>query len=369
MKVVILSEINWSFLRQRHHFITEDFANQHDVVFVQRIASRDLNIENLKLFLPSILRLRPSKKIKTQTQGSSNIKFVNSFYIPSDSIVASILNRIWYKLFLEKYVKDAFVYSFTPMIDLIEGYRFLCFDIIHNWWEMKWNQEVISKRLNLYLEKANVIITDSLPIFDRLRKLSLQSMPLLLLPGLGKDWFNFFQDESHKYKLKITSNKLVFFGNLRSNSDLSLINRLSEVYGVDLYGIVQDNCKSSLENCNIVGEFSQDQLMYKLLGYDAVILPYKNDEFSNYISPAKYFECLSLKIPIISNSHLEHLPLWNDVVVRFNEKTSSTELKKNIEITQNAIEDKSQEIDCILEKNIWEVKIKEHNKALLNEFS
>ena len=367
MKVVILSEINWSFLRQRHHFITEDLANQHDVVFVQRIASRDLNIDTLKSFLLSIVR--PSKKFKTQIQGSSNIKFVKSFYIPSDNIVASIVNRIWYKFFLEKYVKDSFIYSFTPMIDLVEGYRFLCFDVIHNWWEVKWNQEVISKRLNLYLERANVIITDSLPIYDRLRKLSLQSMPILLLPGLGKNWFNFFQTENHKYKLKITSNKLVFFGNLRSNSDLSLINRLSEVYSVDLYGVVQDNCKSSLQNCNFMGEFSQDQLIYKLSNYDAVILPYKNDEFSKYISPAKYFECLSLKIPIISNSQLEHLPLWNDVVVRLNEKTTTTELKKNMEITQNSIEDRSQEIDNILAKNIWEVKIKEHNKALLNEFS
>ena len=366
MKVVILSEINWSFLRQRHHFITENFAKQHDVVFVERILSREISFKNLKSFL--LNKLRSSKNNRVQIKNHSNIKFVKSFYIPSNSIVAKILNRIWYKFFLEKYVKDAFVYSFTPMIDLVEGYRCLCFDIIHNWWDLKWNQEVISKRLNLYLKKADAVITDSSPINDRLTMLNLQSSTKLLLPGLSKEWFDFFQTESQVSKKKISSNRLVFFGNLRSNSDLSLISRLSEMYKIDLYGVVQDSCKNFIQNCNLMGEFCQKQLMRKLLDYDAVILPYKNEEFSNYISPAKYFECLSLKIPIISNSHLDHLTLWNKVKVQFNEQTDIKELKENLEITSNFIEKNHYEIDKILSENIWEVKIQKHNKALIDEF-
>tara|TARA_B100001027_G_scaffold170530_1_gene122024 strand:- start:8917 stop:10029 length:1113 start_codon:yes stop_codon:yes gene_type:complete len=367
MKVVILSEINWSFLRQRHHFITEDFAKHHDVVFVERIVSRELSFKNLKSFL--LNKLRSSKKIKVQIQSRPNIKFVKSFYIPSNSILATILNRLWYKLFLEKYVKDAFVYSFTPMIDLVQGYHCLCFDIIHNWWDMKWNQKVISKRLNLYLKKADAIITDSPRINDRLAELNLQSSPRLLIPGLSKRWFDFFQIESREYKKKISSNRLVFFGNLRSNSDLSLVRRLSEIYKVDLYGVVQDNCKNFIQNCNLMGEFCQEKLMHKLLDYDAVILPYENEEFSKYISPAKYFECLSLKIPIITNSELDHLPLWNEVKVQFNKQINRAELKKNLEITNRLIENSHSEIDKVLSENIWELKIQKHNKALIDEFT
>ena len=367
MKVVILSEIDWSFLRQRHHFITEDFANQNDVVFVERVVSRDISIKNLKFFF--LYRLKQFKKNNSKVQSRSNIKFVKSFYIPSDNIFARVLNRIWYKLFLEKHVKNALVYSFTPMIDMIEGYRSLCFDIIHNWWEIKWNQEVVAKRLNLYLEKASIVVTDSLPIYNRLNQLSLQSAPVLLSPGLGKKWLDFFQQEVFTRQEKTVKNKLVFFGNLRSNSDLSLIRRLSEIYCVDLYGIVQGKFKNSLQNCNFLGEFCQDQLMHKLLGYDAVILPYKNDEFSKNISPAKYFECLSLKIPIISNSKFDHLPLWNDLSIRFDEQDTITELKNNLDITYQYIENNSKLIDKVLAKNVWEEKIHEHNRALLNEFS
>ena len=365
MKVVILSEINWSFLKQRHHFIAEDFANQYDVVFVERIASRDLSSKNLRLFL--LNKLRQSRKRRLLPLSDTNIKFVKSLYIPSDSFAAKTFNRIWYKLFLKRYVNDAFVYSFTPMIDLLDGHRCLCFDIIHNWWEMSWNQDVIAKRLNLYLEKSNVVITDSLPIYDRLHKRSLSVAPVLLLPGLSKNWLEFFQKEEHARNVKIASNKLVFFGNLRSNSDLTLVSRLSEICTIDLYGVVQDDCKSAVQNCNLKGEFSQDQLMSKLMGYDAVILPYADDAFSKYISPAKYFECLALRIPIISNSKLDHLPFWDDVAVQFDENHTVTDLRRNLEETDRLIESNWSAIYKSLASNVWEVKIQEHNRALLVE--
>ena len=56
MKVVIYSEIDWSFLEQRHHFIARRFRDEgFEVVFYQRVVGRIPTIRDIRVLLKSFL--------------------------------------------------------------------------------------------------------------------------------------------------------------------------------------------------------------------------------------------------------------------------------------------------------------------------
>ena len=63
-----------------------------------------------------------------------------------------------------------------------------------------------------------------------------------------------------------------------------------------------------------LGKYEVAELVSHLCNADALLLPYDRSKFSQTIFPAKYFEAMALGLPIISDSKMVHLPLWNDLV-------------------------------------------------------
>ena len=350
MKFIIVSEIEISFLKQRHHYIAEEFSKYGDVIFIERVASRSFTIKNVSKYLYGFIRNFKFFN-RSAIVNKGNITTLKSFYIPSNSVLALLYNKFLFKFLYQHHFKDSFVYTFTPTFNF-HGSKYVCFDIIHNWWDMPWNKKYIEIKLSNLLKNSDLVICDTKPIFD---KLDNKINKKLMLPGLSNKWLDGCRNTQIKNNFDKKLKNIVFFGNLRSNSDLQLIKDLSQNYHIDIYGLIQEDCKFILNNnCVYKGKLSQEDLVIKLQDYDCVLLPYKNDDFSRFISPAKYFECIALKVPIISNSNLSALPLWDKLTIKAEKGIVCIDnylsVKEFIKLNEKLV-------DEIIEDNIWEKKV------------
>ena len=138
------------------------------------------------------------------------------------------------------------------------------------------------------------------------------------MPGAGQAWL------SEKSPPDFTSPRLCFFGNLRGNSDLELVERLRDLFDVKIFGRVDITAGRLSQRFNDVEAVSNDLLPQRLT-YNTLLLPYTDDEFSTTIAPAKCFEALATGMVILTRSDLSHLPGAADFVFRWNRDWSEAE--------------------------------------------
>ena len=277
--------------------------------------------------------------------------------IPSDMIFFRIFNYLLYRIYYKKFFIDSVIYQFTPMFNFDKNDpKFQVLDIIHNWWDMPWNQNQIKKQLQQKIKNSDLIISDSKSLMSSKQI----SDYLLIEPGLSSKWYKFFEQ---KKPVKNTIKNVLFFGNLRENSDQDLIINLSlKGVQIDCFGLIDESLSiKTREHINYKGKKSQLDLLDFINKYDAVLLPYKYEKFSQFISPAKYFECLALKMPILTNSNFNHLKYWENVTLNIN--NFEDEHSRIFDFLQSNLD----EINSFLREQIWESRTDKIYKRIINE--
>ncbi len=317
-KVILYSEINWLFLRQRHHYIADYFASRgYQVYFVSRVVSR---IPGFTEIIRRLFNRRKSYIANNYNQGGAKPIFIKSFFLPSTNIFFKIYNLILWIFFYSHLNKNSIVYVFVNNPQIIGCFNFnlrlnflskpskIVFDLIHNWWDFPYNRAHHIENVKVLCSYSDTLITDSNKLFNlHCNEYNLN----VILPGVDDAWF------INKKKCKIDKLiKVIFFGNFRFNSDLDLIKKLIDTEGVvvDFYGNIDQSVYYF--NLNYRGTFNLKEVANILPSYDFTVLPYARNKFSSTISPSKYFECLATGLPILSNSELDHLPGWRDFIIQ-----------------------------------------------------
>lgn len=357
--IVIFSEIDWKFLRQRHHVIAEYFHDKgYKVIFVQRVFSRIPSASELiDLFCKKILAYLKNNKIKDE---STEIILKKSLYLPSNNRIINIYNKIISKYYYKYICEDSICYFFTPTPQILLKYlkrnnSLVIFDIIHNWWGMPWNKAFNKNNANLLCVNSDLLITDSSPIANFVESKFSKKISIML-PGVSNEWLKYCNckpDSNLSNNKKLSS---IFFGNLRSNSDIELLNDIAKTgVIVHIYGFLSNNVEISLHSSIIFfNAVPQERLVSQADDYDFVLLPYAQNEFSKYITPAKYFECLALGKPILSRSSLRHLEGWDKFVFdpyNSNKKVDFLYLESILD--QYKKFDKSLDAKAIANSNSW----------------
>ena len=232
-KVIIYSEISWDFLEQRHHHLAKYLAGKdYQIEFVQRVVSRVPSAREIVTRLwkrRAELSTNPVSKVIPR-----QLTIRSSLFLPPIIPLSGIYNWIlWF--FLERpRQRNAIVYSFVNNPYVIGGdypisalHNTSVFDIIHNWWEFPWHKQAHRALVNKNVRLFDKIVTDSPVIAERL--FSLNISPHIMLPGVGAEWLNIASSST-----KISP---VFFGNLRSNSDLELVKRMSAEHDTHLLSV------------------------------------------------------------------------------------------------------------------------------------
>lgn len=318
-KIVIFSEIDWKFLRQRHHVIAEYFHDKgYKVIFIQRVFSRVPRASELiDLFCKKILTYLRNNKIEDEP---TEIILKKSLYLPINNKIAYTYNIIISKFYYKYICENSICYFFSPTPQILLKYlkrnnSLVIFDIIHNWWSMPWNKPFNNNNSNLLCENSDLLITDSAPIANFVENKFSKEISIVL-PGVSNEWLNYCNSKPDSNLSKNKQLSSIFFGNLRSNSDIELLNDIAKTgVIVHIYGFLSNNVEISLHSSILFfNAVSQECLVGLADDYDFVLLPYAQNEFSKYITPAKYFECLALGKPILSRSSLIHLEGWDKFV-------------------------------------------------------
>ena len=317
-KYILFSEISYSFLRQRHQIFAEILSDHFNVVFIERIPSRvpkDLLIRFIK-------RICTKKRNDRRSHTKDNITLVASFLAPPINKIFEFYNYCRILVILKRVNRGDIVHIFsnTPLIAKIAKNKgcIIIFDVIHNWQYFPYHNDTHRSNYKKLLEIADLVLCDSEPVISQMEEFSNieKSKILYVPPGVEQEWF-LKRDVSSIAPGK--SKKIIFFGNLRANSDLSLCREISRLENTELkiYGLLDPSLgRESIEYFNqyYSGKLAIDQLVKKVGEADAILLPYDKTDLSKTIFPAKYFEALATGKPVISNSKMLHLPGWAEVV-------------------------------------------------------
>lgn len=374
-KLIIFAEIEWSFLTQRHQILAQGLAEEgYTVQYVQRIPSRMPSVKKvlglLKLFF-SVLILR--KKLHTRAPNSKNsVALLTSFYLPPTNKINQLVNKFIVARYYANKLRDGIAYVYTPtaadLIDYKNEHNFsVVFDIVHNWRELPWNNKGLLSCHHKLMKNADALFCDSRPLLEDLQKTYKREIELLT-PGVTQDWIMQCQKFSTSLSSRRAPFNAVFYGNLRANSDIELLEFVAENnVKLTIYGIMTDEVRARLKDKVIhYPPIAQNKLVAELERFDFVILPYSNDRFSQWISPAKYYEVVALGKPIISRSKLNHLESWDKLVYNLDLDSHDVETTLTAALNDFRAQNKMQIACKLADENTWEKKIRiVHNRLEL----
>lgn len=324
MKILIVSEVGWGFLRQRHHEVALHFASKGwEVTFIGPTLFRIPTLKRIFNKVSNSIQSGASNKnlvaerVKIETP--ENLRIKKSFIIPNTFF------KYWntvYSKYLLKTSNFNLIYSFTPSVNEIicekKMWERLVFDIIHNWWNIPSKPEDFDNKFEFLMQNAGAIVTDSSDIFKRLNRRQHSKQKHLMLPGL-----NLPKNYSVKSRTKDNNTlKFLFFGNLRQNSDIELLNKLAsiEYVSITVIGIMDASIINQVaKEIEYRGSMSQGEIFDISAEFDGLLLPYKQDAFSTTISPAKFYECLVMDRLIITRSDLSIFKGYEDYILQLND--------------------------------------------------
>lgn len=320
MRYFIFSEISYDFLKQRHQILAEKLNKHYDILFIERVPSR-LPGDVLTRIYKGI-RERGRKQSRKKKSVGNYIETFKSMMLPDLNGVFRVYNSIRLRRLLKRAARGDIIhlYANNPSIAAAAKRKgcFLIVDIVHNWWCFPYHAQTQRRNINKVVNLADLVISDSELTLSLAKQNCSDSDKefLLLPPGVDDLWFSTSIKDDFQ---ETTEFKASFFGNLRANSDLELLRELSTIERtkIEILGLLDQSLPSNEYkwlNKFYDGNYKVSDLVSKLKTADAILLPYDRSAFSSSIFPAKYFEAMALGKPIISNSQMTHLPMWNKFI-------------------------------------------------------
>lgn len=306
--VIFFSEVDWDYLRQRHHFFAENYAKRgHNVLYVGRIGLRYPMLKEVFSHGINRIKYKPHK-----TSEVNGVDLIGITLLPPLNFLFNFFNKLvgLQQLADSITTSEVIIHCYQPtslILDFIEiciGRNIdvkLVYDCVQDYRHHPARTIDLIANEKKLLSKCNLVIADSFVNFDRLTCLCDK---ILVPPGVDIDHF----DLSKLKKKTFSRNekiKLLYYGNIRKDLDINIINTIggSTTFDLTLVGLL--NIEKSMLNTNIevLKAVDYSYLPELIKEYDALLLPYDiHNPFVEAIIPAKFFECLRTGLPILSTA-------------------------------------------------------------------
>lgn len=302
-QILFFSEVNWDYLRQRHHFFSELYSNKNKVFYFGKIGLRYPKFSDLNSFKIS------SKKEEAGL--SEKIIFPKIIFLPPLNLIFNFINRLFRIpkiLSLLDKKTDVVLHFYQPtklifdLIDVLKKNNFkvkIVYDCVQDYrYHPGTNDTLINNEINL-VKKSDIVLADSVINLNRLKK---YTDDILLIPP-GVDLEHFKIPLKLNEFVKTSKIKLLYYGNIRKDLDIDLINKISEYKNIELTLVGLLNLNSSIlsNNIKILPSIPYKDLPLLISNFDSLLLPYDiNNIFTQAIIPAKFYECLATMLPIFS---------------------------------------------------------------------
>jgi glycosyltransferase involved in cell wall biosynthesis len=365
--VVILSGVRWDFLWQRHHILATLFARAgYPTVFVETtgLANPRLNTDTFRKVALRIPRSRDQKP-----SGEKRLTVYAPLAAPPTHRVFRRLNR---GFFVPRMVRDLrkisgedpIILAYPPTrttLEVISGLRprLVLYDCSDDYEHFPGAPKDIAATERELLQRADLVSCTSTRLLEKARPLR----PDAFLSGPAVDYARFavLQDIHPKKEIRT----VCFFGHLsRERTDFSALLAVADAgFEVRLLGDLGRVEKGFLKTPGIDhrGKVSPAKLPAALAGVDAFVLPYKINELTRSISPAKTYECLATGKPVVAAPLPALEELAGHVYLARKPEDYANILRSLGELET---EEKTRARIELARRNSWEVRFKEIEGAL-----
>ena len=327
-KYAILSEIPYSYLKQRHQIFSDIIATRDKVLYIQTFYYNSLSLASfLRILWRRVLVASPLSRYQgasNTVNRSSNIDIINLFAFPRIRLFPIYLLNpllLWFQFRLVHRISVNFslFYSPTYYSYLVLNYlnsKFIAWDNVHDYSaHPSYPIDLLRRDLTWLLPITDFYLCDnpinyrnlpavdtyikSFTVIDRVVSTTYLNKTRDLLLDNYCSW-------QHNLTQRINTSdplKMIYFGNIRSDLDFQLLRRLSREFDIDFYGKISE-CPSFFSDylySKFKGFVPESELPDLLSFYDIIVLPYSNKTYSSNIVPAKIMQCiLSGKVVLCS---------------------------------------------------------------------
>lgn len=306
-QVVFLSSIDWDAAWQRHHAFTAAFARSGwQVFFVENTGFRDPTLADVGRILRRLANfLSPSDPKRAVHPVPEGVRVVSPIVLPPTHGLFQLLNRHWFLPALAKSLRGhglteaPTVFAYLPSrttVDLVDllAPELCVYDVVDNFRGHPKAPADLAQTEGALLERAGLVLTTS-PLLQELHE-NRHPRVLRIHHGVSEEFFLPPPAPPKKHR------RLCYFGTLREGLDYAAIDALAEAgFEVSLIGPAQTPPPKLHPSVRVAGLMPTERLTRELAGFDALLLPYADSEWTQGITPAKIYECLATGRPVIAS--------------------------------------------------------------------
>lgn len=360
--IVIIANIEWSFLKQRHQYLAEGLSEKGNrVVFVESSAKRNPTVSDIPRII-SRIRKAFLKKEPTAKRGMSLVEVVSPLVLPSTNIIFNFINRMLFTPKLVKSIKsrlavdsEVVIIAYPPTqttLDLISSLRpgSVIYDCVSNFAAVPGMPKSVGVDESRLIERADVVVVDCDFLLEKHKKSSKNIVQIE--PGVDSEKFCTSQRVK---KIK----KICYFGLVSEKIDCNLLYDLRAAgFEVDIIGEDRVGLDASRLS-NIIEPVQHEKLPQVLASYDALILPYVDSEYSKGVIPAKFFECFATGLPVIATDRNNFRRYRKALITG----ATNADIIRSVKSFTDTEDDRAMRLE-IAKNNDWSIKIDNFNRLM-----
>ena len=293
--VVVLSSVDWDAAWQRHHAFAALWAKAgHRVFFVENTGTREPGPRDLGRVLARLGRVWKGRGASTRTP--EGVTLVSPLVLPPTRRVFRAVNSWLLASRLADALQDAglrpgaAVFAYLPtattlaFLDRLSP-SLVVYDCVDNFRGLAVPPPDLAATEAALMARAGLVLTTSRTLYDD--KKGLHPNVVELHHGVGPA---FFLPPRPPGPIR----RLCYFGTLWRAVDYAPVRALAEAgFDVELIGPVKEPPPDLPPSVRLRGPVPHDDLPKMLATFDALLLPYVDDEYNRGVIPAKTYECLA----------------------------------------------------------------------------
>ena len=302
--VVILSSVDWGAAWQRHHAFAAQWARAgHHVFFVENTGFRAPRLADLGRVASRLQRVASGGRSRL-AHVPKGISIVSPLVLPpthrlfreaNASLLAPRLADLLHDRGLRR---GPVVFAYLPtattlaLLDQLSP-SLVVYDCVDNFYGLPSPPPNLAATEAALMARAGLVMTTSRTLYDD--KKGLHPNVVELHHGAGRAFFLPPAPERPR-------RRLCYFGTLWRAVDYAPIRALADAgFEIELIGPVKEPPPPLTSSVVFRGPFPHDDLPAMLADFDALLLPYVNDEYNRGVIPAKTYECLATGRPVLAS--------------------------------------------------------------------
>jgi glycosyltransferase involved in cell wall biosynthesis len=304
MKTLVISNIAWDFVWQRHQTLASLFARDGDVVWCEVPGIRRVGVRDVARVFA---RLRALKANETSGESRpANLRVVRPFVLPATNGFFHALNRRLLARFLAREPALAagvdLILNYSPSRSALEliarvPHRRLVYDCTDDWLAVRGIPACLPGDERALLARADLTLVPSRALEERKQP---HARRLVRVPhGALVERF-LVEPRVRREGEPLT---VLYYGHLLAQhldfAALDTLARARPAWRVVLVGPVKTP-HAFPPNVTLPGQQPHARLREFIVAADVLLLPYALNDYTRAVMPAKTYECLATGRPIVA---------------------------------------------------------------------